>query len=148
MGLMQEIEQVLKGAIRDKNENARNAVRLLLTAVKVKEKEIRRPLEDAEIRQVIASQIKQRRDSIEQYSKAGRQDLAQVEETEIGVLSGFLPEAMSTDELEHLVEEAVREVGAASIKEIGKVMKALIPRLEGRAEGKTVNELVRKRLSP
>jgi hypothetical protein len=146
MSLKERIEQELKDAILEKNENRRNAIRLLLTALKVKEKEFRRIPDESEIQQVIASQIKQRRDSIEQFTQAGRQDLARKEEEEILVLQKFLPEALEPEELQKLVDEVIAEVGARSVKEMGKVMKALMPRVGGRADGKRVNEIVRARL--
>lgn len=146
MSLKERIEQELKDAILEKNENRRNAIRLLLTALKVKEKEFRRIPDELEIQQVIASQIKQRRDSVEQFTQAGRQDLARKEEEEILVLQKFLPEALEPEELQKLVDEVIAEVGARSVKEMGKVMKALMPRVGGRADGKRVNEIVRARL--
>ena len=146
MELMQTIEQALKGAIREQNENKRNAFRLLLSAMKVKEKELKRILTEEEIRQVVTSQIKQRRDAVEQYDKAGRRDLAAMEEEEITALQAFLPEALPLEELERLVDEAVAESGATNPKEMGKVMKLLMPKTAGRADGKQLNELVRRKL--
>lgn len=146
MSLLQEIEGALKDAMKEKNENKRNAVRLLLTAVKVKEKELRRVPNDQEIQQLISSQIKQRRDSVEQYTKANRRDLAGMEEEEIAVLQAFLPEALTPEALEALINEVIAEVGAQSAKDMGKVMKALMPKIGGRADGKTVNEVVRRKL--
>ncbi len=146
MELQERIEQALKGAIREQSENKRNAIRLLLTAIKVKEKEHKRALDEIEIQQVIASQIKQRRDSIEQYLAAKRADRAAVEEEEVRILQAFLPEALSTETLERLVADAVAEVGAQSVKDMGKVMKTLMPKVAGRADGKLVNELVRAKL--
>jgi uncharacterized protein len=146
MGLQEHIEQTLKEAIRERNENKRNAIRLLLTAVKVKEKELKRALNEPEIQHVIASQIKQRRDSVEQYQAAKRADLAACEEDEIRILQVFLPEALSPEELERLVVEAIAETGAQSAKDMGKVMKVLMPKVGSRADGKQVNELVRAKL--
>ena len=146
MELFQRIEATLKEAMRARDESKLNAVRLLLTAMKVKEKEIKRSLNEGEIQQVISGQIKQRRDSIEQYGKADRRDLAESEEEEIRVLQAFLPEPLGEGELERIVDEAVSEVGAASAKDMGKVMKALMPKVSGRADGKLVNELVRRKL--
>ena len=146
MELQGRIEQALKTAIRERNENKLNAIRLLLTALKVKEKELKRALSETEIQQVIASQIKQRRDSIDQYRAAQRADLAAVEEDEIRMLQEFLPEALTPEALKELVEEAIAEVGAQSAKDMGKVMKALMPKIAGRADGKQVNELVRGKL--
>jgi hypothetical protein len=146
MELYAEIEDALKKAIREKNETAKDALRMLLTSLKVKEKELKRRPEEAEIRQVISTLVKQRRDSIEQFRQGGRADLAAKEEDEIKVLEGFLPPQLSEEELTKLVEEAVSEAGASSTKEMGRVMKILMPRVAGRADGKLVNELVRKRL--
>jgi uncharacterized protein YqeY len=145
-GLQLRIEQALKDAIRSKDEDKRNALRLLLTALKVKEKELKRLPNEAEMIQVVSSQIKQRRDSVEQYIKAGRQDLADREEMEIRSLEIFLPEAISPEELAKLVDDAIAEAGALSAKDMGKVMKTLMPKVAGRADGKTVNELVRRKL--
>ena len=146
MELLARIEQGLKGAIRDRDEVRRDALRMLLTAIKVKEKEIKHLPDDAQIRQVISSQIKQRRDSVEQFTRGGRTDLAEKEEAERKVLQEFLPEALSREALESLIEEAVAEVGAVGLKDMGKVMKALMPYVEGRAEGKLVSEVVRSKL--
>ena len=146
MELIQRIEEALKEALKARDENRLNAVRLLMTAVKVKEKELKRPLNEGEIQQVIAGQIKQRRDSVEQYGKADRQDLAASEEEEIRVLQGFLPEPIGEEELDRIVSEAISEAGATSPRDMGKVMKVLMPRISGRADGKLVNELVRKKL--
>ncbi len=147
MELLRRIDAALKEAIRSKQESRLNAVRLLLTALKVREKEIKRPLEEAEIQQVIASQIKQRRDSAEQYLRGGRGDLASLEEAEIEVLQAFLPEQLAPEDLAVIVEAAVAESGAQSARDMGKVMKLLMPRVAGRADGKLVNEMVRRKLS-
>jgi uncharacterized protein len=147
VNLMEKIEQQLKDAIRRRDETARNAIRLLLTALKVKEKEVKRLLNEAEIQQAIASQIKQRKDSAEQYGSAGRADLAGLEEDEIRVLQGFLPTALSTEALGQLIDDVIAEMGALTARDFGVVMKAIMPKVAGRADGKLVNELVRRRLS-
>lgn len=147
MELRVRIEEALKNAMREKNETAKDALRMLLTAVKVKEKEIRRQPSETEIHQVISSLVKQRHDSVEQYGKGGRADLAQKEEDEIQVLQAFLPQQLSFEELERTVGEAVSEAGATSLKDMGRVMKILMPKVAGRADGKMVNELVRNRLA-
>ena len=147
MELRVRIEEALKNAIREKNETAKDALRMLLTSMKVKEKEIRRQPSETEIHQVISSLVKQRHDSVEQYRKGGRADLASKEEDEIRVLQDFLPQQLSLEELETMVGEAVSKAGAASLKDMGRVMKILMPEVAGRAEGKMVNELVRSRLA-
>jgi len=136
MELHERIEEALKNAIRGKNENAKDALRMLLTSLKVKEKEIRRQPNETETNQLISSLIKQRRDSIEQYKLGGRADLAAKEEDEIRVLQNFLPQQLSAEELEKIVAEAVAEAGATSQKEMGRVMKILMPKVAGRADGK------------
>ncbi len=146
MDLMSRIEQALKEAVRKKNEDQKNALRLLLTAVKLPEKELKRLPHAAEVQQLISTLIKQRREAAEQYLKGNRQDLARHEEEEILLLRGFLPEALSPGELEKMVLEAVAETGAQSLKDMGKVMKVLMSRVAGRADGKEVNELARKKL--
>jgi uncharacterized protein len=146
MGLQEIISQTLKDAIREQHEIKRNAVRLLLTAMKNKEKELRRQLTEEEITQAISSQIKQRREAAEQYRLASRIDLADQEEKEIQVLQNFLPEPLTDAELEQLIAGAISETGAQSAKEMGMVMKAVIPMVSGRADGKRVSELVRQKL--
>ena len=146
MELHEKIDEALKKAMREKNETAKDALRLLLTSLKLKEKEIRRQPDETEIYRVISSLIKQRQDSIEQYKAGGRADLATKEEDEIRILQDFMPQQLSSEELEKMVEEAVGQAGAVSLKEMGRVMKILMPKVGGRAEGKLVNELVRRRL--
>lgn len=146
MELRQKIEQSLKDAMREKSENKRDALRMVLTALKLKEKENRREPDEAETMQVISTLIKQRRDSADQFRSGGREDLAAKEEDEIRILQDFLPVQLSTDELEKLLSEAISETGATSQKEMGRVMKALMPKVGGRADGKTVNEMVRRKL--
>ncbi len=146
MELLAKVEQALRAAIRDRNETAKDALRMLLTSLKVKEKEIKRQPVDAEIQQVISNLVKQRRDSAEQFRAGGREELAAKEESEIGVLEDFLPPQLAMEELEKIVEKAVSDSGASSMKEIGRVMKLLMPEVSGRADGKVVNELVRRKL--
>lgn len=147
MELLQRIEQALKEAIRSQDEDRRNALRMLLTAIKNKEKELRRQPSESEIHQLIAGAIKQRKDSIEQFVRGGRKDLADKENKEMEVLASFLPTPLEPEALKHLIQEAIRETGANSVKDMGKVMKVLMPRVAGRADGKTVNDMVRAQLS-
>lgn len=144
--LLDEIEQALKDAIKSRNEDKRNALRMLLTAIKNKEKELRRQPTEPEIRQLIAGAIKQRKDSIEQFVRGGRTDLAEKENKEMEILQSFLPQPLEPEALTALIVEAIRETGAASLKDMGKVMKVLMPRVAGRADGKTVQEMVRAHL--
>lgn len=147
MELPHQIDQALKEAIREKNEDKRDAIRSLLTAIKNKEKELKRRPNETEIQQLIGAQIKQRKESAEQFSRAGRLDLAGKEEKEAAILQAFLPEALSPEQLEQLVMEVIETVGARSPKDMGMLMKALMPKIAGRADGKAVNDLVRARLA-
>jgi hypothetical protein len=120
---------------------------MLKAAVMNKGVEKGRDLEDAEVLQVVASLVKQRRDSIEQFSKAGRTDLVDKETGEIAILERYLPPAVSAEEIEAAVAVAIAETGASSAKDMGKVMKAVMPKLAGKnADGKAVNEAVRRKL--
>jgi uncharacterized protein YqeY len=120
---------------------------MLKAAVMNKGVEKGRDLEDAEVLQVIASLVKQRRDSIEQFSKAGRTDLVDKETAELNVLQAYLPAGATPEEINAAVAEAIAETGASSPKDMGKVMKAVMPKLAGKnADGKAVNEAVRRSL--
>src|SRR5688572_13570791 len=124
-----------------------SALRMLKAAVMNKGVEKGRDLDDAEVTQVVASLVKQRRDSIEQFEKAGRTDLVAKESGEIAVLEAYLPPAASPEEIDAAVAAAIAESGATSQKDIGKVMKAVMPKLAGKhAEGRAINEAVRRKL--
>lgn len=124
------------------------ALRMLKAALMNKEVERGHALDDSDTRQVVASLVKQRRDSIEQFVKGGRQDLADKEAAEIRVLDAYLPPAADPAAIERAIAEAITETGAASPKDMGRVMKAAMARLAGQTvDGKTVNELVRRKLS-
>src|SRR5918992_1736066 len=124
-----------------------SALRMLKAAVMNKGVEKGRDLEDAEVVALVASLVKQRRDSIDQFSKAGRSDLVDKETAEIAVLEQYLPPAATAEEIDAAVAAAIAETGAASAKDMGKVMKAVMPKLAGKnADGKTINEAVRRKL--
>lgn len=147
MSLMDTVNKGIVAAMKARDQARLMPLRMLKAALMNREVERGRPLTDAEDLQVVSSLIKQRRDSVEQFDRGGRADLVAKESAEILVLETFLPPAMSPEELDRLVDEAVREAGATSLKDLGKVMKVLMPRLAGvGADGKAVNELVRKRL--
>ncbi len=147
MALKERLDADLKTAMREKDEVKLSVVRLLKSAIKYREIELAKTLEDPEIQGVVASEIKRRRDSVEQYRAGNRPDLADREDAEIRVLQGWLPAQRSPDELRTKVDEVVRRLGAAGPKDLGAVMKALLPEVQGRAEGKTVSELVKARLA-
>ena len=147
MGLNEQIGADLTTAMKARDAARLSALRMLKAAVMNKGVEKGRDLDDAEILQVVASLVKQRRDSIEQFSKAGRTDLVEKETGEIAVLERYLPPAASQEEIDAAVAAAVAETGASSPKDMGKVMKAVMPKLAGRnADGRTVNDAVRRTL--
>ena len=147
MSLQNEISSALKDAMRAKDEAKLSSLRLVLTAIKKREKEVRRSLEDQEVISVISTQIKQRRESIDQFRKAGREDLAKAEESELQVLQAYMPEQVSEEEMSQALDEVIAEVGAVSMKDMGKVMKAAMAKLAGRADGRAINEMVKAKLS-
>jgi len=147
MSLQEQISAALKDAMRARDEAKMSTLRLVLTAIKKREKEARSLLEDQEVISVITSQIKQRRESIEQYRQAGREDLAQTEENELQILQGYMPEQVSEEEISNTLDEIIAEVGAVSMKDMGKVMKAAMAKLAGKAEGGAINAMVKAKLS-
>lgn len=147
MKLLDQVNADIANAMRARETVRLSALRMLKTALTNKGVEKARELDDNEGLQVIGTLIKQRRDSIEQFQKGGRQDLVDREAAEIVVLEGYLPPPVSEVELSEMVEQAVSETGASSPKDMGKVMKAVMGRLSGRtADGRVVSELVKKRL--
>ncbi len=147
MSLKDRLDADMKTAMRERDAVTLSVVRLLKSAIKYREIELAKTLDDAEVQGVVASEIKRRRDSVEQYRAGNRPDLADREDAEIKVLQAWLPAQLSLDELRAKVDEVVRRLGAAGPKDLGAVMKALLPEVQGRAEGKTVSELVKARLS-
>lgn len=147
MTLKERITEDMKAALRAKDTDRLSAIRLLLAAVKQKEVDERIELDDAAITTVIDKLLKQRKDSAAQYEAANRMDLADREKFEIGVLSAYLPQPLSAEEVAALVKEAVAETGAASAKDMGKVMAWLKPKLAGRADMTSVSGLVKTALN-
>jgi uncharacterized protein len=147
MGLTDKVNADIAAAMKAKDAGRLSALRMVKAAIMNKGVEKGRDLEDAEVVQVITSLVKQRRDSIEQFSKAGRSDLVDKETAEIAVLTEFLPPAATPEEVDAAVAAAVAETGATSAKDVGKVMKAVMPKLAGKnADGRTINEAVRRKL--
>ena len=146
MSLRDQLESGLKEAMKSGDRVAVSAIRLSLAEIKNAVIDKRRPLEDNEVVNILRSGVKKRQESIEMFTKGGRQDLVEKESAEIKVLEAFLPVSLSAPELEALVAAAIAETGAASMKDIGKVMKAVLPRVAGRADGSEINKLIRSRL--
>lgn len=149
MGLREQLDADMKTAMKEKDQNTLSTIRMIKSAMKYKEVEpgAAGPLDDTGILQVLTTEIKKRRDSVSEYEKAGRQDLADKEQAEIAVLQRYLPAQLSEAEIDKLVEETIAEVGAQGPKDMGKVMKAIGPKTTGRADGKLVADRVKQKLS-
>ncbi len=146
MGLREQIDADTKDALKAGAKDKLSTLRMLNAALKNKQIDKRRPLTEEEVIETVRSLIKQRKDSIEQFEKGGRRDLVEKETAEVAVLEVYLPQQLSREELETMVRDAVTSTGAAGAKDMGKVMKALIPLVGGRADGKLVSELVKHAL--
>ena len=148
MALIDDVQAALTDAMRKQAAARLSALRMLKAALVNREVEKGRALDEGEARQVVTALVKQRRDSIEQFTRGGRQDLADKEAAEISVLESYLPAAIDPAAVERAVAEAIAETGASSPKDIGRVMKAVMSKLSGQnVDGKAVNELVRGKLS-
>jgi uncharacterized protein YqeY len=146
--LLNEVTSAIADAMRKQEVVRLAALRMLKAALMNREIERGHALDDNEARQVVTSLVKQRKDSIEQFTKGGRQDLADKEAAEIAVLESYLPPAADPDAIDRAVVEAIAETGATSAKDMGRVMKAAMAKLAGQSvDGKTVNELVKQKLS-
>ena len=137
----------MKTAMKAQDSLKLGALRMLIAEIKKKEIDKRSALDDGEIQKTISTLLKQRNDSIEAFVKGGREDLADKERKEVQILQAYLPTQLSASEVEALVVAAIQETGAASASDIGKVMKAALAKAAGRADGKLVNELARKKLT-
>jgi uncharacterized protein YqeY len=148
VALIDEVSAAIADAMRKQDAARLSALRMLKAALMNREVEKSRALDDAESRQVVTSLVKQRRDSIEQFTKGGRQDLAAKEAAEITILETYLPPPVDSSTLERAVADAIAETGATAPKDMGRVMKAAMARLSGlTVDGKAVNELVKRKLA-
>ncbi|MCX5820584.1 MAG: GatB/YqeY domain-containing protein [Deltaproteobacteria bacterium] len=147
MAFKNKLDQEMILAAKATDKIRLSALRLLKNGLHNREIDLRRELNEAEFLQLLSGMVKQRRDSIEQFDKGGRPDLVEKEEAELKVIQEFLPAQMSEADLDAIIAEAIRETGAAGIRDMGKVMKVLMPRVAGKADGKAVGEKVKLRLS-
>lgn len=147
MKLTERLEKDYVVAYKAKDADRLSVLRLLKTAVKNGQVELRRPLDDDEVLDVLARQAKQRRESIDMFSNAGRTDLIEKEERELAILMEYLPAPLSDDELAGAVDAAISTLAAAGMKDMGRVVKAVLTEHKGRVDGKRVSELVKSRLS-
>jgi uncharacterized protein YqeY len=145
--LSNRINDDVKAAMKAKDKPRLGVLRLITAAIKQREVDEQITLDDNQVLAVLEKMVKQRKDSIAQYEKAGRDELAQQEAIEIGIIQDYLPEQMSDDEIDALITEAISSTGAASMKDMGKVMGMLKPRLAGRADMGKVSQIIKKQLS-
>jgi uncharacterized protein len=147
MSLRDRLSEDLKLAMKARDQLRMDVIRMIKAAVLNKEVEMKKDLDDAEMSRIMTTMIKQRKESVEQYEKGQRAELAAKERQEISIIEAYLPKALSADELERIVETVIRESGAASVKDMGAVMKTVMARLAGQpVEGKQVSDLVRSKL--
>lgn len=147
MSLRDRLTEDLKQAMKARDQLRMDVIRMIKAAVVNKEVELKKDLDDAEMSRVMATLIKQRRESVEQFEKANRTELAEKERKEITIIETYLPKALSPEELEDIVASIITELGAHSLKELGAVMKAVMARLAGQAiDGKQVSDLVKAKL--
>jgi uncharacterized protein len=144
MSLKEQLLEDLKIAMRDKDVIRKNTVQMARAAVLQVEKDNRVTLDDDGILDIISKEVKKRRDSMPEFEKSGRQDLIDSLKTEIEVLLQYLPQQLTEEELEPIVRQAVAEIGAASVKDMGKVMQAVMPKVKGRADGKMINQIAKR----
>jgi hypothetical protein len=148
MGYIDRIQSDLTAAMKEKDELRLSVLRMVKSALKLKEIDKMRPLDDMESLQVLQTLVKQRKESVEQFTQGGRQDLADKEAKEIKIIEQYLPAAPSDDEMRRAIEEAISESGADSLKQMGAVVKAARAKLEGKAvDGKALSDKVRERLT-
>jgi uncharacterized protein len=147
MDINLKINEEMIAAAKAKDKIRLSAIRMLKTALHNKEIDLMRPLNEADTLQILSGIVKQRKDSIEQFAKGGRLDLVEKETAELKVVQEFMPAQMSGEEVEAIIKKAITECGAVSIKDMGKVMKVLMPQLTGKADGKSVGEKVKQLLS-
>jgi uncharacterized protein YqeY len=147
VSLIGRIEDDLKQAMLARDAERRDALRLILSALKSAEKELQRPLHDDEELQVLQRERKRRLEAAEAFRNGGRAEQAAAEEGELAVLEEFMPEPLSEDEIEEIVDDVIAEVGATSLRDIGRVMADVMPQISGRADGSVVSQLVREKLA-
>jgi uncharacterized protein YqeY len=147
MTLIARLEEELTTAMKERDTVRRDALRLILSSLRSAEKELQRPLHEDEELQVLQRERKRRVESIEAFEAAGRDEQAEKEEAELDVLEEFMPEPLSEDELERIVDDAIAEVGATSMRDLGRVMADVMPQIAGRADGSAVSQLVREKLA-
>jgi len=147
MSLKETLLGDLKKAMKEKDNIAKSTVTMVRAAILQIEKDTQKELNESEILDVIAKQVKQRRDSLAEFVKAEREDLIEETKAELDVLMKYLPEQLTKDEVKKIVKEAIDKVGAQTVKDMGKIMSEVMPKVKGRTDGKVVNEVARELLN-
>jgi uncharacterized protein YqeY len=147
MTFKEQLAQDMKAAMKQKAHTQLSTIRLIRTGIKNREIDLGKELEDDDVLKVIVSLMKQHKDSIEQFQQGGRIDLVEKEQAELAVLEAYLPQQLSEEEIRTIIREAIEAVQATSLKDMGKVMKYVMPRMQGRADGRMINQLVKEKLS-
>ncbi len=148
MKLEEKLVEEMKQAMKANDKVRLSTIRMIRSSLKNKEIELRRKLEEEDVIKVIQGMVRKGEESLEQFQAGGRMDLVEKEGAEIEILKSFLPQPLSEEEIVRVIDETIRETQASSLKDLGKVMKAVIPKLGGKADGKVINQLVKARLSP
>lgn len=148
MNLEERIFEAMKEAMKANDKARLSTIRMIRSSIKNREIELRKKLEDEEIIRVIQGMIRKGEEAIEQFRSGGRTDLVEKEKKENEILKSFLPQPLGQEELIRMIDETIQEIKATSLKDLGKVMKLIMPKIGGRADGKLVNQLVKERLSP
>ena len=146
MSLKQKLQEDLKSSMKNKDTNKKSVITLIRASIKQYEVDNRVELGDEEITDLIAKQLKQTRDSRDEFAKAGREDLVEKADAEIEILKEYLPQQLSEEELNEIVISTISEVGATSMKDMKNIMSSIMPKVKGRADGKLINELVKANL--
>ena len=147
MGLEERLVEEMKQAMKSNDKLRLSTIRMIRTALKNKEIDLRQKLSDEDIFKVIQGMVKKGEEAVDQFQAGGRMDLVEKESTEIEILKSFLPEPLSREEMLSIIDETIKETQASSLKDLGKVMKSVMPKLGGKADGKLINELVKEKLS-
>ncbi|WP_028949932.1 GatB/YqeY domain-containing protein [Sulfurihydrogenibium subterraneum] len=145
--LFKKLQEEMKAAMKSGDKDRLSTIRMLISEIKKVQIDSKKELSDEEIISILQKYVKQRKEAYQQYSQAGREDLANKELKEVEVVQEFLPQPLSEEEISEIVEETIKEVGATSVKDMGKVVKAVMEKVKGRAEGSVVSKIVKEKLS-
>jgi uncharacterized protein YqeY len=148
MNLDERLVEEMKQAMKSNDKLRLSTIRMIRSASKNKEIELRKKLEDEDVVKVIQAMVRKGEESVEQFQTGGRMDLVEKEKKEIEILKSFLPQPLSQEEILKIIDQSIQETQASSFKDIGKVMKSVMPKIGGKADGKLINQLVKERLSP